>query len=305
MYAVIDIGSNKVRMVLYKLSAAGQLTPVVNCKEAVALMGYIGLDNTMSEKGIIRISEILKRFLQIIENTGVSDFFTFATASIRNAANSLQIVRQIKENSGVTVQLLTAEEEALYDYYGIIGTLKETEGIIADIGGRSTEIVLFKEKKQVSACAIPVGSLNMYTSYVNDIIPAAGELSRITDIALEFLKKNASPKSDTDTKILCGVGGTARAFLKLNRELFDTGIQEKTPVERIHRILNLAEKNRDILSSAIIGAAPDRIHTLLPGLAILRAVCGFYGCEEIVVSSSGVREGFLLSRIKGGVSSEI
>ena len=141
----------------------------------------------------------------------------------------------------------------------------------------------------------------MFNQFVCDIIPTRQELQSIRAYAYSLLKKIQLPVNKLPTNALCGVGGTARAVCKLNDELFNTesGYQG-FKCGRFKKIFKLLKTEREKLVSSIIKTSPDRIHTLLPGLAILNAVSDFYGCTDFSASPYGVREGYLIYMLEGG-----
>ena len=164
-----------------------------------------------------------------------------------------------------------------------------------DIGGGSTELVLFHDRQVTSACSLPMGSLNMYTRFVRDIIPTADELRDISRHAESLLKTVDFPAERDCIPALYGVGGTCRASCSLNDELYgDQSGYGGYPCKRIHKMLKRLKTDRRELLSAIVKTAPDRLHTLLPGLAILEAVANRYQCRSFAASPYGVREGYLM-----------
>ena len=226
----------------------------------------------------------------------VKEVHAFATASLRNISNSEEVLSEIKKHCSFNIEIISGKEEALYDYYGAMKSISSGNGLLVDVGGGSTELVYFENGKLLSACSIPVGSLNMYTNYVQDIIPTKSELKNINDHVNEILNTlPLSPKTVNST-VLFGVGGSARACCKLSDELFNensgyTGFDCK----RLNKILKLAKKDKPKLVSAIIKATPGRIHTIIPGIAIINSVAKHYGCTNFTVSPYGVREGYLLN----------
>ena len=99
--------------------------------------------------------------------------------------------------------------------------------------------------------------------------------------------------------ILCGVGGTARALRKVSDKLLGGAGQEGVPCKRITRVRRMLETDREVLKGAVLKCAPDRLHTFLPGTALLEAVARNYGCTEFRVSPYGVREGYLMTNLEG------
>ena len=97
---------------------------------------------------------------------------------------------------------------------------------------------------------------------------------------------------------LCGVGGTIRALNKLSVDVFHKPPESRSmTAEELRELYKLLKKDgRDTLRQ-ILHAAPDRVHTLVPGLVILNTVIKAYGVEQVTASASGVREGYLMDRV--------
>lgn len=294
MYAVIDIGSNTMRLVLYKL-VDGEPRQMLNSKQAAGLAGYIDDGQQLSPKGVQKAIEVLRRFQLILDSVQPRQVFVFATASLRNITNTQEVVDAIRGACGLQVRVLTGQEEAIFDYFGALRTLEAPDGLLVDIGGGSTELVLFHRRQVTAACSLPMGSLNMYTRFVHDVIPTADELKAISKHAAGLLKGVDFPVEEDQFPFLYGVGGTCRASCALSDELFgEQSGYRGYPCKRIGKMLKRLKGGRKALISAIVKTAPDRLHTLLPGLAILEAVAERYQCQSFAASPYGVREGYLM-----------
>lgn len=302
MYAVIDIGSNTIRLVLYRV-VDGEPRQMLNSKQAAGLAGYVDKEQRLTQKGIQKAIEVLRKFQLILESVTPRETFVFATASLRNVVNTQEVVQAIRKACGLEVRVLTGKEEALLDYSGALQALHVQDGLMVDIGGGSTELVRFREGKAQCACSLPMGSLNMYTRFVRDVVPTPDELKEITRHACGLLRD--ADFLMEESAFLYGVGGTCRASCALSDELYDEQSgYAGYPCKRLKKMRKLLKDDRKRLVSAIIKAAPDRLHTILPGMAILEAVATRYGCASFAASPYGVREGYLLHMLEGEAEHE-
>ena len=297
MYAVIDIGSNTMRLVLYRL-VDGEPRQMLNSKQAAGLAGYIDTEQRLSHRGIQKAIEVLRRFQLTLDSVGPERIFVFATASLRNVVNTREVVQAIRNACGLEVRVLTGREEALLDYHGALRALNVRDGLMVDIGGGSTELVRFRDGKAQDACSLPMGSLNLYSRFVRDVVPTPEELNKLRAYAASLLRDADFPLEES--AFLYGVGGTCRAGCALSDELFDEQAgYAGFPCKRLKKFRRLLKEDRRRLISAMIKAAPDRLHTLMPGLAILEAVAARFDCVCFAASPYGVREGYLLHMLEG------
>lgn len=303
MYLVIDIGSNTIRAVVFHLEGK-TLIPVLNKKYSAGLAGYVQADGALSRTGIELCLDVLAEICTLIEAFKFDGVYPFATASLRNISNSGQVLDEIRQRCGLEVKLLTGREEAFYDYYGASRHLAARDGVLVDIGGGSTEILLYEDGRPQTAESIEMGSLNLYNRFVSGIVPGKEEIRAICAAvrnqlsALGFAeydkKKGARP-------VICAVGGSARAALKLYNSLY---AQDKSNLSYKRYFLKslltarCVSCDQEQLTQLILRIAPERIHTLLPGIAVLYTVAKYFGGKEIVTSSYGVREGYLYCQLK-------
>ena len=288
MYGIIDIGSNTIRLVLYDVQD-GRIRPMLNKKITAGLAGYVK-KGRMTEKGIKKLIEVLTEFSEILPYIQIKEIFCLATASLRNIENTDEVCTAVKIQCGFDIIVLSGEEEALYDYYGAMQSVNEPAGVVIDIGGGSTEFVFYMENSISKILSIPIGSLTAYSAYVKDIIPTAKERKEI-ESAMESAMSEIFEKSPD---VICGVGGSIRAAVKVYNEIFPTLPKGRVQISSLASLLKV---RKDILAKAILKTAPERIHTFVPGLVLLCTISQKWNIKELTVSTSGVKEGFLTEKL--------
>lgn len=298
MYLVIDIGSNTIRAVVFRMEN-GKLLPVLNKKYSAGLAGYVDKNDAMSSEGISLCVDILSEIEILTRAIPFDAVYPFATASLRNIENSEEVLEKIKAETGLDVTVLSGAQEAFFDYFGTTLSIKEQEGILVDIGGGSTEVVSFCQGRPVRTESLPIGSLNMFNRYVEGLIPEREEVKAIQKEVRKALDELGFDH-EIKTKTLTGVGGTARAALKLYNGIYRLDKNNKVfSADFLKNILRLKWDEQKLMKQ-ILKTAPERIHTLIPGIAVLSAAAEYFGAEKIEISSSGVREGYLYYQLEKG-----
>jgi len=295
-YAVIDLGSNSIRLSVYE-RPNGQINKIFNKKEIASLAGYISngvMDTIGIQKACAVINDFKETALKFVE---LPNLHLFATASIRNIANRDEAVNAIIEATTLTPDVIEGNEEASLGYIGASAFMNCENGIMIDIGGASTEFVLFKDYKAENLISIPIGSLNLSVEHVSKIIPTEHEWKRIKSVV-----KSQFTEIDWGKGINCplmvGIGGTLRAALKLSSIIFDIPA-EQNDIQACHlkEIIKLLRKNKNDIYHTVYRAAPERLMTISTGLIILQQAIKKFGCETISVSRFGIREGYLMDRV--------
>ena len=293
MYCVIDIGSNTIRLVIYRVEE-GAIKPMLNNKVAAGLAGYVDKNRNLRPAGIEKAVSVLKEFRQVLDMLPECEVFPFATASLRNIDNTDEVLSAIRSECGFEVRVLSGKEEALYDYHGAVRAMQSKTGLLTDIGGGSTELVFYQNGMARVAESVPVGSLNLYDRFVEELLPQNKECRKMEKEVRQLLEKTVPSKGAYAAQPMCAVGGTARSTLELFRS-FSGADESVQSYDRqfLSRILVMLEENPKKLIRRILKVAPDRVHTLIPGILILKTVAETYGSQSIVTSPSGVREGYL------------
>ncbi|HCB92528.1 MAG TPA: phosphatase [Selenomonas sp.] len=305
MYAVVDVGSNTVRLNIYKIEY-GQPVPVLSRKESVGLASYVR-NGQMLPAGIQRVTEVLSSFKVLLDGLKISNVHVFATAALRNAKNSRAAVGEIIKNSGMDVHVISGEMEAELDFIGASHALENMDsGILVDIGGGSTELVPYKDGKMLNAVSLPFGSLNTYDKFVANILPTAKERKAIKKAVTEALKKLPDEFAKGSYPVICGVGGTARAANKLAVDMFRLPAEETSinviNLGKMIKILENDEKDSVPVDALdiLVRVIPYRVRTILPGMIVLQTIAKYFGGETIEVTEAGVREGYLYKFVVNG-----
>lgn len=284
-YAVVDTGSNTIRMSIYDCSG-GEINEIFTEAIFANLASHI-VDNELTDRGILACCDAIKKHEQNAKEYG-AEFCVFATAAIRNAKNSEKIVKKIKENTNIDLKILSGTDEGELSFLGACDDFSVKSGIMADVGGGSSEIIAFENGKIKALQSISLGSLTAYKRFLYGEIPTPDEAENIMNEVINHLDKNEcfkNIKSDT----LCLVGGGVLASQKLSQVfLKDSNLTAKN----INTLLSLFIARPNALS-ILENLIPKRKLTITPGLCIYNALCKYFGAQKIEISNKGIKEGYL------------
>lgn len=297
IYAVVDIGSNTIRLQLYQYKK-GKLKTVISKKKTAGLI-YYKENNQLNEKGIHILLTTLKSFKKSTTQLKVDKICYFATASIRNLKNTDEIIQKVEEKLNIKIHVLTSTNEAKMSFKAVknSGKIEYDEGILCDVGGGSSEIISFKNKNPHQITSLNIGSLSGYYDYVSIMLPTKKEYEKIREVTLKKLKK--SEITQISTEHLYAVGGTVRAIKKVLehahiKEDKDTIIT----IDMLNKLQCELNKNNKKYFTKILQVKAERIHTLVPGLIIIKTIAEYFNIKEIHVSSKTIREGVVYSLIE-------
>ena len=185
IHGIIDIGSNTIRMAIYDIKGQ-QIDFLMKKKHMVGLAAYLE-NNVMSQAGIDKVCEVLFEFKAFLEIFHITNVDAFTTAALRNCKNSQEAVAEIIRRTGIHVEVISGDMEAQYDFAGAVHSIKEQDGVLADIGGASTELVAFQNGQIVDKISLPMGSLDFRTKYCSSVLPNEFEVRLMEEQAKKIL----------------------------------------------------------------------------------------------------------------------
>ena len=291
-YSVIDIGSNTIRLVIYRL-AEGMPRAILNSKRAAGLAGYVDGEGRLSAEGVEKLLQVLAEFRLALDLIPECRVYPFATASLRNIRNTQEVLDAVRARCGMEVQVLSGFEEASLDFRGAGSVLSAESGLVTDVGGGSTQLVFFREGRIQTAVSLPWGSLNLYRRFCQGLFPTARELAAM-EREVEQSLRQALPGAAYPAEPVFTIGGTARAILELYRR-WEPGREKENVYSTsfFDQLLQRCAQKPKKLLRQILSQSPDRVHTLLPGAAVLHTLSRCCGCRTVHTSPFGVREGYL------------
>lgn len=170
---IVDVGSNTIRLSIYHWE--GQTFKLLmNKKEMAGLAGYIK-NGVLSDSGILVACRVLAGFKALLRNFDIDQLYVFGTASLRNIVNTEEALETIQAVTDLQVEVLTGAEEAAFSFQGAtVGGGAPGCGLLADIGGGSTELVAYRDNAITSGCSLPMGSLSLFTRACLRTVPHQG-----------------------------------------------------------------------------------------------------------------------------------
>lgn len=291
--AVIDLGSNSVRMSIFDEGGAS----------AAAFRSTIRLSEGMTDDMILkaepqmRAVKALMEYNRIMSEQGVRACRAVATAAVRKAKNRQEFLDLVRELTGIEIMVVDGAQEAALDSLAIEKCLNCKKGIICDIGGGSTELVGILAENDVPMVSIPYGSRGLCEMFFGD-----GETAESIQKAQEFADNLVAQNtwiSGFEGDILVGIGGTLRALAKL--DLADFGkepvVNYEISAEHMAEIIEKIE-NADIEERRKMPGIGERADIILGGLILLKAVLNAVRPTRIAVADVGVREGVFYDLIE-------
>lgn len=299
-FAVVDVGSNSVRLVVFEGATRNPL-PIFN-EKAVLRLGH-GLESTgrLAESAMAETLKILRRYHAIARAMGVVVMEVLATSAVREASNSADFVAEMKNTlPGIAVRVLSGTEEAALSAAGVLCGIPTADGVLADIGGGSLELVRLYAGRAGATATLPLGVIRLSER-------ANGDPGRARGLAEADLAKVAWLGEGTG-KDLYLVGGAWRALARIH--ITQTGY----PLAIVHHYAIRREEARDL--AGVIAGAGRRALERLPGVSrrriddlpfaavVLRRLLRAAQPRRVVFSANGLREGWYWLRLSPEIQAE-
>lgn len=295
--AVVDIGSNTVRLVIYQLTARYDFHELQNVKLPVRLYQYLDEDKNLSATGIDKLIEVIRLFQKVMAHYQLDDIIATATAVIRQAQNQEAVLQQVQEATGLALRLLSDEEEASYGQYAIARSTRFNEGYTVDMGGGSTEITYFKNGVIKNSHSFPFGVVTLTELFYQGDAKKAEAKARAYIMAqfekMKWLKPRKLP--------IIAIGGSSRNIASVHQRMTDypmSGIHEyemkRQDLQATYDLfckLTVAEKQE------LDGLSRDRADIIAPANLTYLCLYEITKAEKFVFCYRGLREGLLMARI--------
>ncbi|KQW83914.1 Ppx/GppA phosphatase family protein [Brevundimonas sp. Root1279] len=283
--AAIDIGSNSVRLVLYRLEGRAIWT-VFNEKVLAGLGRDLATTGKLSVEGSAQALVALKRFAAVVEGVRPAHTFIAATAAVREAEDGQAFCDQVAAETGLRIRILSGEEEARYAALGVLAGIPAAHGVAADLGGSSLELIRVEDGALGRGVTLPLGPFAMGAQ--EGLTPG-----KLRDAIATRLKPAADYRADT----LYAVGGAWRTLAQIH---MDMGAY---PLHVVHQYEMTAQEARDTArliarqSKSSLekwpGLSKKRAETLPHAALVLEGLIEHLGLKRVVISAWGVREGLL------------
>jgi exopolyphosphatase/guanosine-5'-triphosphate,3'-diphosphate pyrophosphatase len=291
-YAIVDIGSNSVRLVVYDQLGRAPF-PRFNEKSLCRLGDGLAATGALAADGFRRTVEATRRFRAIAEAMGVVRIDALATEATRRASNGDRLVAAIAKEAGLEVRILSGGEEAHYAALGVVSGFYRPRGLVGDFGGGSLEIAEVEDDRVGERTAsMPIGSLP-----VEAMLDRAGSAARKE---IDALLAERLPKPPA-RPVFYAVGGGWRALARIH--MAETG----APVSVAHGYALEAVTARAFAKrvwrlptakmAALAGVPLRRLPTLPAAALVMDRVLKRLAPERVVFSALGVREGWLYAQL--------
>jgi len=297
---IIDLGSNSARLVIVNLFADGYFMVMDELKESVRLGQDMERDGFLKPARVAETIKTLKMFRKLCDASGVERIIAVATAAVRRAKNQRSFLDEIQASCGIKIRVLSAEEEAVYVYRGVINSMDVPKGLILEIGGGSTKIVYYNRRNILNYETLPFGAVTLTGLFSDEGIKPEQQAKKIEEFFTEQLKKIEWLDTLDPEVQMIGVGGSFRNLFKINKMVkkypLDTVHNYVMPVDEFNyvydmiKVLDLDKKKK------IKGLSAERADILPAALAIVKSFTEFFHFEKIIMTGAGLREGIMFNQ---------
>ncbi len=296
--AIIDIGSNSARLVIFEKTSRYGFHLICEQKSKVRIgEGAYEKDGHLQPIGIKRAYLALKSFVHTIEQYHANKTLCVATSALRDAPNGKLFVSWIHKELGLSIRIIDGKKEAKYGAIAANNLLPLQEGITIDIGGGSCDMALIQNQKIVDTCSLDLGTVRLKELFFDKEDSRKESIAKASSYIAKTLQSLPTHFKHT---LAIGIGGTARTLSK--------GIMKRSehPLDKLHAFTYLIDDHRDYLEAIPRSSAKNlkrfdlkknRYDTIREGTLIFTMILSAIGAKKVISSAVGVREGVFLEQL--------
>jgi exopolyphosphatase/guanosine-5'-triphosphate,3'-diphosphate pyrophosphatase len=296
--AIIDIGSNSARLVIYEKTSRYGFHLICEQKSKVRIgEGAYEKGGYLQPAAIKRAYLTLQSFLHTIEKYQVHKTICVATSALRDAPNGPDFVKWIKKELGLTIRVIDGKKEATYGAIAVKNLLPLSHTVTIDIGGGSADLSLIQNGTIVDTFTLNIGTVRLKELFFDKETSRKDAYIKAKAYVLQVLE--ALP-THFRAEVAVGIGGTARTLSK--------GIMKRTayPLDKLHAFTYEISEHRTYLEEIThasakglkrFGLKKNRYDTIREGTLIWLEILSAVGAQKVMTSSVGVREGVFLEQL--------
>ena len=296
--AAIDIGTNTVLLLVARVDGQGQIETLAYEQRTPRLGRGVDEHRNITRAAMEAVSRVVMEYRVIATSYKAERIVACATSAVRDAKNRRQFISYMKSKTGMDVEVLTGDEEALMTYRGAVSGIRDLEGraTVVDIGGGSMEVIVGDRNTINHHVSVDTGSVRVTERYLKTSPPETDEVEK----ALAAIQNEFTGLADFEFSgsTLVGVAGTVTTVAALAQGLDTFDLSKiagyrlsKDAVGWVYRMIRTKKPDEIRKLSEVVEGRAD---ILFAGVLILQAFMERFKFESIVTSERGVRYGLAL-----------
>lgn len=280
--ALIDIGSNTIRLVIYDEKKEIKNTAV-----------YAGLisdvyEGEISQEGIFKIVSALRSMKKTANEYSCDEIYAFATASLRDISDKDGLCDFIYQATGIKIDIISEQKEAYYDYMGLRSIYDDENCVAFDLGGGSCQIIVCEKNSPREVKSFKIGSQRLCDCFVSEVLPNEDECGAIRRCVRRAVSDMVLLKGIGCSRVFA-MGGAVFALTKLKRECLQSDGEYLTK-DDLEKITHLSHEKIEAI-------VPKRLKTVIPAAYTMLEILEYTGAERIIATPVGVRDGILEEKL--------
>jgi exopolyphosphatase/guanosine-5'-triphosphate,3'-diphosphate pyrophosphatase len=298
-FAVIDVGTNSVKLHVGERRAGGGWRTVVDRAEVTRLGEGLQDAGALQPEPLRRTADAIVEMVGESRREGAAEIAAVATAGMRLASNSAELIAAVRERCGVGIEVISGEEEARLAYLAATSELAVGQDslVVFDTGGGSTEFTFGRAARVEERFSLDVGAAGYTERFGLDGVVSDEDLAQaLQAIAADLAQLDGRQRPAA----LVGMGGalTNLAAVRHGLASYDSEVVHGTVLDRaeVNRQIELYRTRAAEQRREIVGLQPARAEVILAGACIVRTVLEKLQSDELTVSDRGLRHGLLVER---------
>lgn len=302
---VLDVGSNTVHLLLVDAHYGAAPIPASKHKTQMRLSEHTDADGNIDRSLIDSLVEFIEQGQQLAEDQGATEVIAFATSAIRGAGNGDDVIKEINDRTGVSIDVLSGDDEARLTFLAVRRWFGWSSGrlLLMDIGGGSLELAIGADEEPEVAISLPLGAGRLTRDFVTADPPTDSEIKELRRHARAVIADSIGPIRRAADPMLSVA--TSKTFKQLARIAGAPASSEGPYARRrlkssdVRQLVTLLSSLTVAERAKLPGVSSGRAGQLLAGAIVAEAAMDLLEVEELDVCPWALREGVILRRMDG------
>ncbi len=304
---VLDVGSNTVHLVAVDATAGGRPTPMSDWKTSLRLVELVDDDGAIDERGLKKLTKAVSEAAELSQQLGCDEVIPFATSAVRSATNRKEVIEHVAKKTGITLEILSGEDEARLTFLAARRWYGWSAGRIAnlDIGGGSLEISTGSDEHPDVAYSLDLGAGRLTHAWFDTDPPERKKINLLRDyIDAELAEPAKMMRAFGEPRVAAATSKTFRTLARLTGAAPSSAgpfTKRTLTAPGLRQLIAFISRMTASDRAELEGVSADRSHQIVAGALVAEASMRALGLEELDICPWALREGVILQRIDKGL----